>query len=990
MAISIKQYQYNYNRFLLEILKEGKVPTFEDVVQRAGNRLPSPDRPATPGFEYIPQSEGSVFDIINYNKAVDNILSDLKILFSELTDIEIASLQRMLYADLYHNVHSYELKKLDKKLDSLLFTLQGADDNFFSSNENFTDTTNVDLDVSTPNVVDTHEGALSLPIGRKGTKKISLSHLYDTANANVTLSPATVLSKGNVPGTAFSNIFKDSGYPWGLLLESDTNGPVSVSFTFKLQTEEFINRITLIHHGDKPQTVFISTSVDNYNKKQILEYASGVKLSDQGALVSLDFADTLTEYVHVTLAKSEADSSVTSDNATTFQYTFGLKNISLYISGRAETATYQSKPFDFGSDLDAIGKISISVDESIPVDTNIQWFVAMANDAGEVSGSLMPITPESRSSNSGPPKIISVQDTITNSRLIVSSSDTYANVMTFSNIDFYSISTLDSEPIFGTAKLYRGGRSWFRDSQGNFNPLQVKDNFIPFSKGDVQNLYTISQEVVLLQGISSSLEDRVCLLNNTPLYQSSKGHFLVPPFSLDTNKDTAPNYAIYSAALSVGPVATVKTGVTFSSSNESLGQPNIVYKTKADISIKDVIYNPGAGQVTGQVVQEFVDGIDYIVELDSNSYPTGKILLTNGSKIANGPLFNGASRINIYYTIDDNITRFISDIKNGQIFFKFLNTQTLQLLTNQQVTIKYRYVPSNVIKSSIKVKASFGNSPTTRIYRQGIDYIFDTGTGTVQRLTTGTIPSNSDIFIDYKFNDTSKALHQFFMWAYVSDVNGKQIEVKTLGANSINDQTVLMPDKDRGESVSANIPGLGVVDLTSAILWPKLKGWVQFIVKSIPPEELINSSKTSLIEQVILLKDRNNDYIFVQGGKYFNELTAIRDPMQQVSLPYLKTNILKDDHSKFAIRSQLIGDSIKYQAVVNFQPNETEELYSFSADVSSSGMVSHSEEWKLVWISRESQSAFTRVIVKAILSRASNLDGNITPKVMNYYLKIGY
>jgi len=462
------------------------------------------------------------------------------------------------------------------------------------------------------------------------------------------------------------------------------------------------------------------------------------------------------------------------------------------------------------------------------------------------------------------------------------------------------------------------------------------------------------------------------------LYNDNGSFTLIPGKQLDPSKDTSPTYAIYFAQLVKGIQNKTKSNATFTGSIEDLGQPNVVYNSYTDISINDVDAN-------GNSIKEFTDGQDYIVELTSAGYPTGRIILT-----ANSPLSSPATGVGyqISYKIDPDITRFISQIKNNQVYFTIESNNNA--LENEQVIIKYRFIPQNIIKSSLKAKASFGLEGNKNIYVQGIDYIFDQATGLLQRLGTGSIPINFDVYMDFKYKDNISSLQQFFIWAFISESSPIEITLKPKGIGNLSTQNSLVIDSDAGESFAVNSVGLGLVDLTRATKWPKMSGWVQFVVKSKSPDLLLGSSQVPLINQIIQLKDKDDNYIFVSGGKYFASLTAIREPLTQVSLPYLKANVLKNDRTKFALRDNIVDNVVSYQIITNFRPGSTDDLYTYSVDIGTGGLVKNSEEWKLLWISKQSIDQLTNVIVKAVLTRAPESDGNITPKIFNYYLKGGF
>lgn len=976
MSLSLKQYQAVYNKHLLAILKEGKIPSFEEVVARAGKELPSMDAPISPVYKYIPQAEKTVFDIDLYNRSVNAILSDIKILFDELTEIEFNNIRRIIYADLFNKTHSYELSRLDKQLNALLFSLQGADDNFFGVFDNFKDTSKIDFLNSTPGILSTSEGCLALPVSAKGTFKIPLDHLFDITSFSYNFSRSNIVNKGNIPGSIAGNLFKDSNEVWGLIVESETNEPLEVTFSFRLKQEEYVNKITVVPYSPKPEKIFVLTSIDGQNIKSFTDYSDGINLVSQANVYSLDFPDTLVDYIFITLRKEEPDFASLSDEKNIYTYNFGLKNISVLTTGRETVATYYSKPFTFSNNLGSIGKVAISTTEKIPQKTRINWFVAGSTEAGDLIGDYISITPQSRTDNSGPSKVVSFQDIAKNSSYIISTSTSYSNIFTSNSIDFYSIGSITTEPIFGTAQLYRGFRSWYRDTLGVYDTISVSDSFVPFSKAPSQYLYATYQEAVTLRSVGPVDTQRVALTRYKPLYVNNGSFSLIPNKDIDSSKDSSPYYAIYKVELTSGVQDKTKSNATFTSSIEDLGQPNIVYNSATDIVIQDVSGNT--------VIKQFADGTDYIVELTSDGYPTGRIILT-----ANSALLNAATgSYRIQYKIDPNITRFVTSIKNNQVYFTIDSTNAA--LSDEQAIIKYRFVPSNIIKSSLKAKGLFGLEGNKKIYTQGIDYIFDSSNGLVQWLSTGSIPNRSDLFFDFKYKDNISSIQQFFIWAYIPESSSVEISLKPKGVGTLSAQNELVADTSAGESFMVNIPALGLVDLTQATKLPKMTGWVQFIVKSKSPDLLLGTSQVPLINQVILLKDINSNYIFVSGGKYFASLTAIREPLIQVSLPYLKSNVLKNDRTKFAINSAILGSSTVYQIVTNFQPGSTNELYSYSVDVNTGSLVKNSEEWKLLWISKQSSDQLTHVVVKAILTRAPDTDGNITPKVFNYYLKGGF
>lgn len=986
MSIILRQYKKVYDRVLLEFLKNGTVPTHQDIVERAGTDLPNIGSEFKPVFQYRPQIRDAVFDIVLHNKSVEDIALDLEVLFEELTEVQQNALRRIMNAELFHSVHTHELNRLNKELDALLFAADGADENFAAEFESFEDMTKFDQSASTPGVIDLAEGSLALPISLKGSYKINLLHLKDKTDVPFSLSREDATIIGTVSGTKYGNIFADSLQSWAVECHADTEGPLEISFTFALSAEEFINRITVLPHSVKKQTCILETSVDNVNKKLPKQYSDGVVLESQYHESSWDFDDTLVEFIHVKLRKESSDNKI----GNKYQYIFGLKNISVFTTGREEQAYYQSKPFDFSDKVPAIGKMGLKVSESLPENTKIDWSVGLVDNSGALIGPMMPITPQNRVTASGPPKTISLQDALGKSKYFTTASGDATQILTSQNIKFYSLTTVDTEPVFGSALLYRGNGSWFRDQSEAVNPVLVKDNYIPFSNGDTQQLYNIKQEVVSAAKATTSASgsiQSVAVLDKAPLYDSNKGHTLIPPLEVNAESNTDPTYGVYKALLSSETTSVTLSSKTFSQGGQvDLGVKNIVYSGPGDI----IITNTTDAKV-------YQDGYDYIVELDDDGKPTGVITALQPSDNDTGPAkdlgVDPYPTVSIKYTVDPDLTRFVSKITGKQVFFD-LNVDNLP---SAQVIIKYRHPAESVIKSSIKVKGLYGAAGNVQVFTQGQDYIYDSTTAQIQRLTTGGISPGTNVYVDYKFNDLSQELDQFFVWVNVGDTP-KTIKLEKTSTTDLSVKNKLNPDTDPEEQLLAQIPGVGLIDLTEAVVWPEMSGWVQFVVRSVPPENILKKSQVPLIHQVIKLKDEEGNFVFTEGGKYFGELTAIREPLTQVGFNYLKTNVLKNDDSKFAIRTLELDAGDQYQVVVNFQPNTSTKLYQYgpvgtgSTQDGPDGLYPINETWRLVWTTKETTvGAYSKVVVAATLSRAPEASGgNITPKAYDYIIKTGF
>ena len=1009
MVISIRQYSKVYDKFFLEILKEGRIPSIDEVNQRAGDYLPTIGDPVKPIYKFKVQNARSVFDRALYNEFIDKVKFDLEILFEELGEIELKNIQRILHAELFHSVNSYELKQLQKKLDSLLFATGAFDEGFFVQFDTFADFSKTNQLESTPGIINVAEGALTLPIGLAGAQKLDTSHLYSQNNINIKIVPDNASIASNLPGSSFSNIFKDSINVWGVKVVSPTNQKVKIGFKFRLAREEFINKITAIPHEEKMQRLFVTYSVDDENIKSWSQYSGGIELTSQSTIYSMDVDDTLVDYIYIELEKDEADNEIVQGNVPSFEYLFGLKNLSFFITGRTATGTYISKPFDFSEDLSAIGKIVITAAEELPEGTDIEWSVGFADNEDKLVGSLIPISPQNRAPMSLP-QVINIAEVLTNIEdiEIVDS----VKLFTYNSIDYYRIALLETQPVFGTAKLFRGFNAWNRDKKGTPIPYVVNNNWLPFSLSDVQSLYITMEETQSIQILDGTYS---LILSQPPLYDGDQN--TISSFSagtgLDANIDANPTYTIYymKVALNENERLNHNPGLDFQTSGKTelmtaaiLPNSIVITKHNANDTLIFTFVNGTQGSSTADFYVSQPDG-----------YPDGQIIAIVGSTI-NDTLEDG-DYLKIVGDYDINITRFAIDIGGSAISLGSTDNSPIgNVFFGKNVDIKYRAIPTNVVKASIKVKKVFG--PTVNasdIYTQGIDYMFDTSSSKLQRLSTGNIPGGSqegaDVYCDFIWNDESP-IESYSMWAKVGSQQGTQIELENKEVASSSDNG-LSANTALGESFKANISGIGLIDLTDALIWPKMEGWIQFFVESINPfvedeqgiedqttKAISGSRPAGLIDKVIQLRDKNFQRIFLPGGEFFSETITQRQPLTQVSIPFLKNNLIKGQKDYFAVEKIFVNDIALFNVIVNFIQNENIELYNYGPDnaenITPYGLpIKHPEKYRLEWISQEIKDAFTKVIVKTTLSRTINSDSidvnsNITPKVLNYFLKTGY
>lgn len=988
MTIYNRQYQKLLASELLRYLLLGKLPSLGELSNRIKSVL---NNKSNITYKFIPQQYKSVFNNELYNTSLRKIKFDIDTFHEELIDLFAEASSRLNFADLYHKVNSYELKKLQAQLELLLFTTGDADFYFDGSFETFSDTSNLDA-ASTKDIIDLSEQCLALPFGGSNNQRINVGSLIDYPTIAVSLNQpqaSEVVSNKQIPGTKFGNIFSDTLSVWGHEIITKNNGPLSAVFTFPLnpdgeiEAEFFVSRLEVIPHSDGKQVIKISTSNDNVNFSTLLGYEQGVTTEDQKATYAFDFETTLVQYVQVTINKSEADEEILEGDSKFYKYIIGLKKFAALQTGRVSEATYISRPIAFRSD-NPIGKISIKANQSIPSGCSINYAVAGITNGQQ--GSFIPIVPVGSESTIGSSKIVSFNSTnnqstkFTTTRVGDSTPIVYGTA--FQGKEFYRIGpTFNEAPIYGTCLLYRGFKAWSRDSSGSFEILNVSDNYISFEQADLEAMYALETEfpsVTNLPTPSDGIRSIQLQVTKVPYYDSSRGHSLKPqPGTQNSFLDTRPNYTVYSVT---HKTTTSRLSKTFAlSSGRTQYLPSSSFLTSGSQSL------PTLANGSGAVYQEGIDYTYEMIDIGGRDRPTGRIIIPNGSAFLDTA--GNVTPIVLFFSYipDPDITHKVSRIQGNSIILEHSN-----LTQYDSIEITYRYIPSapsQIIKSSVRISNLPSSSQTRSFYVEGRDYVIDADTGAIQRIPTGTIPTTGSVYAQFSYRGSSDTLQTFTTWAFVSDQNGTQIKFDLDASTKKNK---LQVDSEVGESFFINSKE-GLINLTNATVTPVIPfGWVQIIVRSKNPSTN-GAFRSNLIDQVIQLKDVNKKKIFKQYNYYFNEITAYRQPLIEKSLNHLKVNTLLSDHSSFAIDNTT--DPFNSYIVLNFKPNETEELYlkvpTEDADESSPPQESD-EDFMFTWSERTNEDFIpTEVVVKIELNRSQNTDGALSPKCFDYQLRVG-
>jgi hypothetical protein len=967
MGLPRRQFDSLTAKKVLTALQEGRMPSLGEIALGL-REIVIDERRGLPLMKIRPQAKKSKWDIASFNQTLEDFDFDMTVLYEELVDMGAKLLRRHNMQTASYRSQSRQLDSLVGNLNSLLFTLQNADDRFFGVFDNFQDLTKVDLDLTTKNAVDLEEAVVLLPAGVSSAKKLEMRHLFDRTVWGVkpfVADGVRVLKNQPGVGAEFGNAFQDLVNVWRQDILTDTQAPVTIEFTVPISAVESqkvsVTRIQLVPHISQEVELTVLYSVDGVNYLKLPDRSEFV-LKRGDKVLNLDIPRTRTRFVKFVMTSNTPDEILEEGK---YRYSFGFQHIGFYTIGRiqdAEFITVAQKPANMSN---PIARVALTTLEEIPADCDLKYFVSRSTAAGTRLGPWRPISPINRQVSDAPIEILFTNDG-TKKRLIRGDAAVAHSIR--KNHTYYTIDSTEpvlDDVIFGSAKLLRGRNAWVRNSKRERILRTVRDAFIDFSNGNTQKIYAVLREVA---GVDSKAHPTLANdpsvtwleLDQIVDYDSSFMD-LVPAEGIDIDTDQTPNYAVYSVKrfrqeMTITDESVVLTAFT----NSSLAEPNVVIIGAE----KPVVTNTGKTIIYEQ-------DKDYKLTLDTNGAVQIRRSEGTSSQIGDG------QTVLVTYTLDPDITSLVSAVKDNNVVL----TQDLVVRDDERFEVTYRFIPvgdNKIVKRTIQASERYGPN-TGRIFQEGPDYSIDIQNGTITRIPQGDIQgagTDADTqiaaYVDFKYTETPKTIDTFSTWVFVESSQPIQFEFNPLNI-----------DLEAGERVEI-LSGPDVQDISNQTQSPELaRGWHQVIVRSKDPDSFTDAA----IRKITTLQDVDTQGVFLAGGRYFSLITANRVPMRQVTLQYLRSSTLPSNHNVFAIDGN--GN-----VVVTFAPGTTEDLYLYGLRMSPTTNQltagTWPEEFELEYRFQLTNALTTEYLLfRALLTRRGIADNGVTPKLHEYHLRMG-
>lgn len=289
------------------------------------------------------------------------------------------------------NTHLERLRtkrsRLIAKLDDYMLALLETDGYFYNTSDSFADISLTDISLTTA-FIDVEAGAVTLPF-LSGRTKVMPSASYGNPTVNVTLNDLPIAHTELMP---FSGAIDGlTNTVWGVQVQAPQPGEVVCTVTLPIgRTGEPVSmsRFEFDPHTISPVQLWMHVRDLNLEESQLqsdddrmVQFGGQIRTSI--SKIVLHNEPIVTNYIKLTLRKTQPDYEQTNGNTKSFHYIFGAKELQIIEEHFDRTATFVSKPLSLPTDLEeeaVIDAVALAVELHNPLDTSTSFYVAAEPD----------------------------------------------------------------------------------------------------------------------------------------------------------------------------------------------------------------------------------------------------------------------------------------------------------------------------------------------------------------------------------------------------------------------------------------------------------------------------------------------------------------------------------------------------------------------------------------------------------------------------------
>lgn len=364
-------------RFLENLYKlyysSGSKPTDQEI-KKAFNDFFAINKPGFPlSSNSRSLSQQTIVNVDTLNEIMANSLFNLDILYDAIIENSDELFQITTTLNKKINNLKTKRKKLESKIDSLLFSNNNTDGYFYSYIENFSSIENIDISLSTA-YVDAQFGSATL--SQETSDRYSIFAIDNINNSSVELS---IYENGSLVNSVvsaenFNNVFDGlTDTYWSHEHRTIAPVPVALKITIPVSSTVILSKISGYILTSSPVSVTLNlTSVDGLPEQTILKNS----LSDYSAFNFLIESKGY-KSIDILMIKNEPD-YVDLKSKTPYVYRMGLRDLIFSSTTRSKTGIIVSSPISLPTQVNksfVIDAVSIDVEEKFTNEGSVRYFV---------------------------------------------------------------------------------------------------------------------------------------------------------------------------------------------------------------------------------------------------------------------------------------------------------------------------------------------------------------------------------------------------------------------------------------------------------------------------------------------------------------------------------------------------------------------------------------------------------------------------------------
>lgn len=417
MAIDVTYKQMLMERYIQSQLAKGIVVTSTDLEAYAIALDTVDFKQSQFSSDQYAVTRGESASATKFNNTFAAIKQDLSALYEEMLLLSDRAIRTYERWNIEAKSVEKELIDLEDHVDNLLLLTKDTEGYFSTLLDNLTDSSLVDLDLSSCMIdLKVHQATLQ-PTGGVSTR-IFLNNLDpENAVAFRVRSTANVLGRTDLQGSEVNNVFQQGSKGWWTAIATKVASPITCELDVKLSdTPISLSKICLELHDSAQSGPMQITPLYTVDKVSWAQLPTNTFSQEARTTCVFSFPSIQVTWVKFVLTKTGPDPS---PSQSTYSYQFGFKEISFYNEGfTANTAQKLiSKPLwviDPDGNPQEFEKLALQVCERVETNTSIKYYLTTSNDPTvPITGSTIwvPISPTNYI-NTPYPQVISVGDVV--------------------------------------------------------------------------------------------------------------------------------------------------------------------------------------------------------------------------------------------------------------------------------------------------------------------------------------------------------------------------------------------------------------------------------------------------------------------------------------------------------------------------------------------------------------------------------------------------